>query len=241
MKNLLLAKSFAVLDAISGADGEIRFRDLAARLEIPPPTLSRIVSDLLEQGMIEKRGRGRLVPACGMLRLGQRARRNSPLCRAAAPLLRERAAKLEVGAAFFAFEHDELVLLCRTGEPAPGADAMSPDFLPWRAGPALVIHASRGDRRAAEEWAQTVIDRGRFGLSRELELFRSRFDEAAAHGYLLMREVGREFSVTFPVGRGVNCHAVEFFGDAPEQRNFDRLTLECSLLASRLGALVRRE
>ena len=107
MKNLLLAKTFAVLDAISGADGEILFRDLAARLEIPPPTLSRIVADLLEQGMIEKRGRGRLVPACGMLRLGQRAYRNSPLCRAAAPLLRDRAAKLEVGAAFFAFQQDE--------------------------------------------------------------------------------------------------------------------------------------
>ena len=86
-----------------------------------------------------------------------------------------------------------------------------------------------------------MIDRGRFGLSRELELFCSRFDEAAARGYLLMREVGREFSVTFPVGHGKNCHAVEFFGDAPEQRNFDRLTLECSLLASRLGALVRQE
>ena len=241
MKNLLLAKTFAVLDAVSGADGELPFRELAARLEIPSPTLSRIVSDLIEQGMIEKRGRGRLVPACGMLRLGQRAYRNSPLCRAAAPLLRDRAAKLEVGAAFSAFQQDELVLLCRIGEPAPGADAVSPEFLPWRSGSALVILASRGDRKNAEEWMQKVIDRGRFGLSRELELFRNRFDEAAAHGYLLMREVGREFSVTFPVGHGENCHAVEFFGAAPERRNFDKLTLECSLLASRLGALVRQE
>lgn len=239
MKNLLLAKTFAVADAVAGANGEISFAELSEKLAIPGPTLSRITADLVEAGMIEKHGRSIFRPSFGMVRIGQQALRSSPLRRQVEPPLRERAAMLEVNGIFAVMHRDELIFLCRTDGANLYSAPVSSDYAPWRSGLALVILAARGDRTAGEEWLKRVINRERYNPRRELETFRRRFDEAVGHGYLLLREVGRRWSVCFPVGRGNDYHAVGFFGDAPERRNFDRLTFECSLLASRLASLFR--
>lgn len=85
MKNLLLAKLGAVMETLCAAPGPLSIRELADRLGLPPPTLSRLCADLVELGWLEKTDYRRFAPGLAVLRFGALAEARSPLIAAAAP------------------------------------------------------------------------------------------------------------------------------------------------------------
>jgi len=62
MKNLLLVKMQAVLETLA-AEGTVSLNTLSERLNIPLPTLSRLVSDMVEMKLVEKIDYYRIAPA----------------------------------------------------------------------------------------------------------------------------------------------------------------------------------
>ena len=93
MKNLLLVKVKAVLEAIAAAPQPTALNELAKSLNLPLPTLSRITADLVEMGLVDKIDYHHLAPGLGMLRLGECARQNIPLIQQVVPLCQRFAAQ----------------------------------------------------------------------------------------------------------------------------------------------------
>ena len=74
----------------------------------------------------------------------------------------------------------------------------------------------------------------------DLDEIRTLVEHVQKNGYLFRREGKERWNITFPVEYNGDFYGVSFYGDRAEERNFDRLLFECSLLASRLhSALVR--
>ena len=92
----VVERTFAVLDALSGTDGEIRLGELAVRTALPKSTLSRILATLTDLDVVARGA------ADGSYRLGPRARLlagpgsfEEVLVRAARPELRRLVADLD--------------------------------------------------------------------------------------------------------------------------------------------------
>ena len=68
----------------------------------------------------------------------------------------------------------------------------------------------------------------------DLEEIRALVEHVQKNGYLFRREGKDRWNITFPVEYNGDFYGVSFYGDRAEERNFDRLLFECSLLASRL-------
>ena len=65
MKNLLLHKVRLVLETLA-AHGTVSLNELSTRLNIPLPTLSRLISDMAEMKLVEKIDYYRIAPAAGL-------------------------------------------------------------------------------------------------------------------------------------------------------------------------------
>lgn len=85
MKNRLLAKAGAVVETLCAAPRPLSIRELAVRLDLPTPTLSRLCADLVELGWLEKTDYHRFAPGLALPRLGALAEGLTPLIALAAP------------------------------------------------------------------------------------------------------------------------------------------------------------
>ena len=73
MKNKLIGKTLQILEIIAASPEPRSLKSISAESGVASGTLSRIVADLCEYGLIEKFGYHQVRPSIGMIRLGQDA------------------------------------------------------------------------------------------------------------------------------------------------------------------------
>ena len=231
MKNKLTGKTFQVLELIASSPEPLSLKKISGDTAIAPATLSRIISDLCEYGMIEKFGYHQVRPSLGMIRLGQDALTNFSLPRIVTPLLRSHAEALEADGAFAGVHQFKVVHIFNTQR----AGGNSPYWEPLlRSRLAAVIFGV--DYTASE--VERLLN-GRFPAdkhARDIEFFISNCRAVRKNGYIADREFGRGWSVTFPVPCNFRNYGVSIFGKNADNCNLDRMIFETSRLASRLAS-----
>ena len=243
MKNKLIGKTFEVLETIASSAEPRSLKSISAELGIAAGTLSRIVADLCECGLVEKFGYHKVRPSLGMIRLGQDAMTNFSLPRIVPPLIRSHAEAVESQGAFAGVHHWKLVYLYSSV--AHGGNSGGPLGLPyWEPLLRSRLAAAVLGTQYREDELELII-RERF-VGENLRVHEAFFLEncrmVRKNGYLAHRELGRGWSVNFPVRCNTNIYAVSLFGQDAEHCNLERMIFETSLLASRLtSALDERE
>ena len=230
MKNKLTGKTFQVLELIASSPEPLPLKKIAADTAIAPATLSRIVSDLCEYGMIEKFGYHQVRPSLGMIRLGQDALTNFSLPRIVTPLLRSHAEAVEADGAFAGVHQFKVVHIFNTQRGGGNFPYWEPLL---RSRLAAVIFGTDYDETELE-----MLLRKRFPTSPtagDMDFFLSNCRAVRKTGYLAHREFGRGWSVTFPVSCNHRNYGVSIFGKNAENCNLDRMIFETSRLASRLS------
>ncbi len=231
MKNKLTGKTFQVLELIASSPEPLALKRIAADTALAPATLSRIISDLCEYGMIEKFGYHQVRPSLGMIRLGQDALTNFSLPRIVTPLLRSHAEAVEADGAFAGVHQFKVVHVFNTQRAGGNFPYWEPLL---RSRLAAVILGLEYDESAvekliAERFSDPPANAG------DAEFFLSNCRSVRKHGYIAHREFGRGWSVTFPVACNHRNYGVSIFGKNAENCNLDRMVFETSRLASRLA------
>lgn len=235
MKNKLIGKTLEVLETIASSAEPRSLKSISAELNIAAGTLSRIVADLCEYGLIEKFGYHKVRPSLGMIRLGQDAVTNFSLPRIVPPLIRSHAESVESQGAFAGVHHWKLVYLYSSAVRV--GNAGEPLGLPyWE--PLLrsrLAAAVLGTRYAESELEPLIREHFANETSRGQDVFfLENCRQVRKNGYIAHRELGRGWSVNFPVRCNASVYAVSLFGQDAEHCNLERMIFETSLLASRL-------
>ena len=232
MKNLLLAKMQSVLETLA-AEGAVSLNTLSERLNIPLPTLSRLVSDMAEMKLVEKIDYYRIAPASGLIRLGESARNHSHLVQTAAPILQEFAEKMKMNLLFGALDNHTMFRLFECG------NAASPSNIFWETGLALVLM----DRAGFSDSACSEFFRSRNpGYSDTDLLIFEREMGYVRHNHNLfrtntMRQWGCSRGMIY---RELVCGFC-FYGLVPENCSRDRFDLDCTMLLSRIMSALNEE
>ncbi len=236
MKSRLLGNSIAVLKTIAGASAPLPLKELAGRCGLNSSSLSRIVADLAEAGLIEKHGYYAAVAAPGLVALGERAKRHLPLTEPLARILPDQLRNIGVDGAFGAVAEGELVMLFCSAFPGGKLFRTSEHIPLWRSNIAVVVLAMTRSWETTEELVRDSLaaDASSPRGKAELRRFSDCFHEAAEKGYLVRREPGRRWSVTSPVEICGAVYGLSLFGTVTSKVNLDRMLLECSRLGSRL-------
>ena len=230
MKNKLTGKTFQVLELIASSPEPLPLKKLAADTAMAPATLSRIISDLCEYGMIEKFGYHQVRPSLGMIRLGQDALTNFSLPRIVTPLLRSHTEAVEADGAFAGVHQFKVVHIFNTQRAGGNFPYWEPLL---RSRLAAVILGVEYDESGVEKLLKTRFSPEQ--NARDIEFFLSNCRAVRENGYIAHREFGRGWSVTFPVPCNFRNYGVSIFGKNAENCNLDRMIFETSRLASRLA------
>ena len=231
MKNKLTGKTFQVLELIASSPEPLSIKKIAADTAMAPATLSRIVSDLCEYGMIEKFGYHQVRPSLGMIRLGQDALTNFSLPRIVTPLLRSHTEAVEADGAFAGVHQFKVVHIFNTQRAGGSLPYWEPLL---RSRLAAVVIGVEYDESAAEKLLKARFSPEQH--ARDIEFFLSNCRAVRENGYIAHREFGRGWSVTFPVSCNFRNYGVSIFGKNAENCNLDRMIFETSRLASRLAS-----
>ena len=236
MKNKLLEKTLQVLEAIAASPEQRSLKSISSELGVTSGTLSRIVADLCEYGLIEKFGYHQVRPSLGMIRLGQDAMTNFSLPRIVPPLIRSHAAAVEANGSFAGVHNWKLVYLYNSSGSSDKTPARSLGLPFWepilRSRLAAAILGTRHD-----ECELQLLLSQHFTSNNELawaDFFLENCRQVRKNGYIAYRELGRGWSVNFPVWCNAHAYGVSLFGQDAENCNLERMIFETSLLASRL-------
>ncbi|MBE6392253.1 MAG: winged helix-turn-helix transcriptional regulator [Lentisphaerae bacterium] len=232
MKNLLLVKMQAVLETLA-AEGTVSLNTLSERLNIPLPTLSRLVSDMVEMKLVEKIDYYRIAPASGLIRMGECARKHSYLVQTAAPILQEFAEKMKMNLLFGAFDNRTMFRLFEYGNAA----ASSRIF--WETGLALVLMERAG---CSECECSEFFRSSNPGYSETDLLIFEREMEYVKHNHNLLRtNTMRQWGCSQGmIYRDLVCGFC-FYGLAPENCSRDRFDLDCTMLLSKITSALKEE
>ena len=230
MKNKLTGKTFQVLELVASSPEPLSIKKIANDTAIAPATLSRIISDLCEYGMIEKFGYHQVRPSLGMIRLGQDALTNFSLPRIVTPLLRSHTEAVEADGAFAGVHQLKVVHIFNTQRAGGNFPYWEPLLRSRLA--AVVIGVEYGESEV-EKLLGSRFPREQ--NARDIEFFLSNCRAVRDTGYIAHREFGRGWSVTFPVPCNFRNYGVSIFGKNAENCNLDRMIFETSRLASRLA------
>ena len=233
MKNKLIGKTLQILEIIAGSPEPRSLKSISAESGVASGTLSRIVADLCEYGLIEKFGYHQVRPSIGMIRLGQDAMTNFSLPRIVPPLLRAQAEAVEAKGAFAGVHHGKLVYLYNSG--GGGSTGGSLGLPYWEPLLRSRLAAVIMGLSHSEDELKSIIH-GRFADARadHVEFFLDNCRSVKKNGYLAYREFGRGWSVNFPVRCNGQVFGVSLYGQDAEHCNLERMIFEVSLLASRL-------
>ena len=230
MKNKLTGKTFQVLELIASSPEPLSIKKIAADTAMAPATLSRIISDLCEYGMVEKFGYHQVRPSLGMIRLGQDALTNFSLPRIVTPLLRSHTESVEADGAFAGVHQFKVVHIFNTQRAGGNFPYWEPLLRSRLAAAILGVEY--------DEFGMEKMLKARFSPeqnARDIEFFLSNCRAVRENGYIAHREFGRGWSVTFPVPCNHRNYGVSIFGKNAENCNLDRMIFETSRLASRLA------
>lgn len=232
MKNKLIGKTLQILEIIAASPEPRSMKSISAESGVASGTLSRIIADLCEYGLIEKFGYHQVRPSIGMIRLGQDAMTNFSLPRIVPPLLRAHAETVEAKGAFAGVHHGKLVYLYNSGGRTSGGPLGLPYWEPLlRSRLAAVIMGLQHDEN---ELKYIVREHFAGDVQTHVDFFLDNCRSVRKNGYLAYREFGRGWSVNFPVRCNGHIYGVSLYGQDAEQCNLERMIFETSLLASRL-------
>lgn len=237
MKNKLLDKTLQVLELIASSPEPRSLKSISSDLKLAPGTLSRIVADLCEYGLIEKFGYHQVRPSLGMIRLGQDAMTNFSLPRIVPPLIRSHAETAEANGSFAGMHNWKLVYLYNSSGGRGAQNSEQVLGLPYwepvlRSRLAAVILGTQHEEALLKELLQRRFPLG--SESHHVDFFLENCRQVRQNGYIAHREFGRGWSVNFPVWCNAHVYGVSLFGQDAEHCNLERMIFETSLLASRL-------
>lgn len=230
MKNLLLVKVKAVLEAIAAAPQPTALNELAKSLNLPLPTLSRITADLVEMGLVDKIDYHHLAPGLGMLRLGECARQNIPLIQQVVPLCQRFAAQYGNISFIIAAISGNSIFQIYSSNPA-----FSDSAILWSSGIATVLLAASG--KDLSQAQQCYLQKFPQAEIAEKLIFEREFESVLQKKHLFRISTMRLWSLSMPFNYHNNSCGVSFFGNAPKDTSPERFIFECAKLIAKLNSL----
>ena len=232
MKNQLLGKVQTVLETLICAKKTLSIKELSDQLAMPLPTVSRLCSDLVEMGLIEKTDYHHLVPGISLIRYGELAAGVSPLLNFSGEIIREFSKKNSLNALLYGYEKGSFFKMFEYAGNHPEADAF------WRTGAFQVplVSAGKNLQKALEEIERFFPD-----VTVEEKLIIEREYEKLLKEKILVRSgINRQYAVTIPFNyRKIYC-ALSFYGHIPKESSPDKLVFESLRVVSRIRAALYR-
>lgn len=237
MKNLILLKTFRILEAIATASQPVSLKSLVVQLKLNTSTVSRITADLLEAGYIRKRNYREFEPALGMIFLGQCATRNLSFHKQLKRIIRSRCRILHLNGALAELFNDELVYLFLT-MPDDLTDRSDLPFscLLHKSNIAIVLLCRRyGGDKALQLLRKSLRDHEHDldTISQHEQFLAARIEEFQQHGYSLWKK-GNAWNVCVPVIHHGECLGLSLFCRPSRSGSDDLLVAEGKALAARL-------
>ena len=234
MKNLLLVKVKAVLEAIAAAPRPVAINELAKSLNLPLPTLSRITADLVEMGLVDKIDYHHLVPGLGMLHLGECARQNIPLIRQAEPLCRRFSSQYGKFSFIIAGISEGAVYTIYSSNPTYSDRATL-----WACGLGTLLLATSGkDMSEARECYLREFPRADVA---EKLIFEREYETIQQKKHLFRLNTMRLWSLSMPFSYHKSSCGICFFGTAPQNTPPERFSFECAKVIAKLNNLTGME
>ena len=232
MKNLLLAKMQMVLEILA-LSGRVSINELSEKLNIPLPTLSRLLSDMCEMKLIEKINYYQVAPAAGMIRFGECARKNSFLVQNATPILKRYADNVQMYFCLAAFDNNTMFDLYTSG----GSEYST--NLIWDTGLALVLMECAG---LSESECTELFRNSTPGCSNtDLMIFEREMDSVRQSRYVFRTNTMRRWSCAYSfVYRDLVCGFC-IYGQAPENRSREKFVLDCARVLSHITSALDKE
>lgn len=231
MKNLLLNKVKWILEEVTCSPEPLSLQQLAESSGIPVPTVSRISSDLVEMGLLEKVGYHHFAPGPGLVSLGEIAKNNNQLLKKTEPLIRNFAGSVNMNSLLCGFYNGRIFQLFSSGNVE-----VSP-HLPWRTGSAIMLLAAAkiGKEKALEYFISEYPDAD----GAEKLIFEREFDNAALKRNLFRINSMRHWSISLPFFCNDICYTLCFYGPAPSDRTQERFSFDCSILISKIKSAIQ--
>lgn len=230
MKNLLLHKLQLVLDTVA-ASGMISISELAEKLNIPLPTLSRLISDMIEMKLLDKPDYYHVALASGMIRLGECARKHSFLVQRVVPVLDRYAEQVKMNVLLAGFDAGTMFTIYHRGKSGN-------DNIIRECGLALVLmEQSKLPQIECEElYFKNVTD-----FSDTARLIFAREMESVRREKMLFRtNTMRQWSCAYGFEYRKLNYGFCFYGQAPECPR-ERFVLDCSMVLSRIISALNEE
>ncbi|MCI5779374.1 MAG: helix-turn-helix domain-containing protein [Lentisphaeria bacterium] len=226
MKNRLLAKTGAVLDALCAAAGPMTVRELAGQLGLPTPTVSRLCGDLAEMGWLEKTDYHHYAPGLALIRFGFHAERLSPFVARAFPLIEAFSVETGLNGLLSGYDGVRFFRICGCAQKSSDRNILrrSGAFLALLFAYGLSVDAARTEAR---KFYSDLSEVERNTLDRE-------FDALAARKLLLRIGTMRQWYVTVPFLCADCACALTFYGRGTEEQQVERICDEVTQLAARI-------
>ena len=233
MKNLLLQKVDAILKTLA-VQGQISMNELSSALNIPLPTLSRVVSDLMEMKLVEKIDYHHLTLGTAMIRYGECCRSHNPLPAVSIPRITAFAEELHMSVLMAAYDDGMMFPLYSRIDP----QEQHPLGI-WESGLALVLMTEAGlpQDECLELYRQNQPDTGVAGLL----IFERELDNVKANRRLFRVNTMRLWSCSMPLKSKHPVCGICFYGKAPADRTMERFSFDCTRLMARLNSSLDRE
>ena len=232
MKNLLLAKMQTVLETMAHS-GRVSINELSEKLNIPLPTLSRLISDMCEMKLIEKINYYQVAPAAGMIRLGECARKHSILVQTVVPELKNYADKVQMNFILAAFDNNTMFNLYSSG------NTDNSSALIWESGLAMVLMERAGLSDAG--CIKLFRDSNPGYSDTDLVIFEREMDSVRQSRTFFRTNTMRRWGCSHSfVYRNQVCGFC-IYGQAPENCSREKFVLNCDMLLSHITSALNEE
>ena len=232
MKNLLLQKFHQVLETVA-VNGVRTLSELSSELDIPLPTLSRLISDMTEMNLLEKVDHYRVAPAPGLIRLGECAKMHSRNYQLMVPEIRKFSERMQMNTVLSGMENEVMFDLFTSLLPRNHV------LTSWENGlrPVLLVMSGVPVERCLQLFAQAypgtsftermILERELESVIREKRIFRT---NTMRQWCWASAFVSRKMWV-----------GIVFYGSAAENCSRERFDIECSMLTSRIMSAINEE
>lgn len=232
MKNLLLQKFHQVLETVA-VKGIRTLSELSGELDIPLPTLSRLISDMVEMNLLEKVDHYRVAPAPGLIRLGECAKSHSPHYQYMVPEIRKFSEKMQMNVELAGMKEENMFSFYS------GSLPRNHIMTPWESGlkPVLLIMSGVPMERCLQLFSVEipgVSATEHVILERELESVRS-------EKKLFRTNTMRQWSWVSAFCSRDMWFGLCFYGSSAENCSRERFDIECSMLTGHIMSALNEE
>lgn len=220
MTNTRISRVLQVLSLIAFSSEPVRLKEIGSRLGLHSSMVSRIVSDLIAEGLIAKNAYRSVIAAPDLAVLGLSAGKNHPLSAISAEVLQQPMMQKDLSCEFATVARGGLYHFYEVRRNTPAPEPL------WRSDPAAVIFAAQ-----RKSW-ETVLEELKFAAPADHDqtfpYFRERFLAAQENGYLMNYHSGRFWQLTSPVSCGGMICALSVAG--VRSADYEKISSECARL-----------